>query len=144
MNAINCRNILLYPKQENGEEMLCHVVRQLLNMFSDDQTLHVQAIHKANYKYTALTFGPRAQFCLYVPLFEIKISQYIIHVLRKILSINSHHFFIAMNTGDIYNGDAVFSACLELYFDTYTIWINFRLKDFKHNLVTPSCSTYRT
>jgi hypothetical protein len=114
-------------------------------MFSNDQTLHVQAIHKEYNKYTALTVNRRAQFRLYVSLFHIIFFKYIIHVLPKILSIYSHHFPIATNTGVFfYNGDAVFSVCLELQFDTYTIWINFRLKDFKHNLVTPSCSTPRT
>jgi hypothetical protein len=57
---------------------------------------------------------------------------------------NSYHFPIAMNTGDFYNGDAVFSVCLELQFDTYTIRINLNLKLFKYNLFIPSCSTPRT
>jgi hypothetical protein len=59
---------------------------------------------------------------------------------------NSHHFPVALHTGDFYNKnkDAVFSVCLELQFDTYAICIIVRLKDLKHNLVTPRCSTPRT
>ena len=110
------------------------------------RNLHVQAIHKASNKYTSLTLNLRAHSSLYVPLFQIIFFKYIIHVLRTILPMNSHHFPIAMHAGDFYNEnkDAVFSVCLELQFGTYTICIIFRLKDLKHNLVTPSCSTPRT
>ena len=97
-------------------------------MLSNGQTLHVQAIYKTNNEYTSLTLKLRTQFCLYVPLFQIIFSKYIIHVLHKILSMNSHHFPIVMNTGDFYNRDEVFSVCLELQLDNYIIRINSGLK----------------
>jgi hypothetical protein len=73
----------------------------------------------------------RAPSCLYVPLFQIIFFKYINHVFRTIFPINSHHFPIAVNTEDFYNRDAMFSVCLELQFDTYTMYIIFRLKDLE-------------
>jgi hypothetical protein len=93
-------------------------------MFANDQTFHVQTVHKGNNKSTSLTLNLTAQFFLYVPLFQITFFKYIIHALRIILSIYIHHFPIATKTGDFCKRDAVFSVCLELQFDSYT-QINF-------------------